>query len=268
MEKILNKLMEMGISFGGRLLVAVVVFFAGRYAIKAIKKWIVNTPRLSRLDDGVRSFTVSFANIFLNIILIITVAMVLGIPTTSFITALASCGVAIGLALQGSLSNFAGGIMILIFKPFKVGDFITAMGVSGSVKSISVVYTVLTTADNKTITIPNGNLMNSVVENCSVEETRRVDLVFGVSSSADVDKVKAILLEAMTTHPMVLDDPEPFARLTLSNETGMQFILRAWCKSSDYGDVMLDLTERVKREFNINSIGAPSSKIDVNINNH
>ncbi len=265
MEKFLEKLVELGVSLGGKIIAAVLVFIAGRFIISRVKSWIKTTDKLDKLDDGVRTFTVSFSNIILNAVLLITVAMTLGIPTTSFVTALASCGVAIGLALQGSLSNFAGGIMLLIFKPFKVGDYISTPDASGTVKSISVVYTVLSTPSNTTITIPNGTLMNSVVENCSDEDNRRADLVFCVNADSDIDKVIDILLSSAQNHPLVFKDPEPFARLTGQDANSLEFTVRAWCKNENLWDVKFDLTETVKRAFKQQGISGPYSCVDIHI---
>lgn len=250
-------LFELGASVGLKLLMALVVVFIGHKLIKVLKKWILTSHKLDKVDVGVRSFLASFAKIALYIVLFITVAMILGIPTTSFITALASCGVAIGLAMQGSLSNFAGGIMILIFKPFKVGDYISTATASGTVEEITVVYTILKTPDNKMVTIPNGAITNAVVENYSAHATRRVDIDFNVEYGCDVDKVKGVLLDIMQENSMILKDPEPFARISAHNENNLTYTIRAWCKTEDYWDVNFDLREKVKKEFEAQGISIP-----------
>ena len=265
MEKILNKFFDVLISFGSRLVAAFIIYLAGRFIISKIKKWLKTSPGLSKLDPGVRGFTTSFANVIMNIVLAITIAVTLGIPTTSFITALASCGVAIGLALQGSLSNFAGGIMLLIFKPFKVGDYITTPDASGTVKSITMVYTFLTTPDNKVVTIPNGTLMNSVVENSSASDDRRVDILFNLNSDNDVEKVKSLLLESAAKHSLVYDEPAPYARLSGQSANALEFTLRVWCKNEHYWDVKTDLLETTKSLFKENNIQIPSSQLEVHI---
>lgn len=250
-------LFELGASIGLKIFVALLIGLIGHKLIKVLRKWILTSHKLDKLDVGVRSFLASFAKIALYIVLFITVAMILGIPTTSFITALASCGVAIGLAMQGSLSNFAGGIMILIFKPFKVGDYIKTVDASGTVEEISVVYTILKTVDNKMITIPNGTLTNSVIENYSAHSTRRVDIDFNVEYDCDVDKVKAVLLDIMKNNPMIMKDPEPFARVSAHNDNNLTYTVRAWCKNEDYWDVNFDLREKVKKEFQAQGISIP-----------
>ncbi len=260
---LLQHLLDLATTVGIKMLVAAIVLFVGHKLIKILRKWILTTPGLCKLDGGVRSFLSSFAKIALYIILFITVAMILGIPTTSFITALASCGVAIGLAMQGSLSNFAGGIMILMFKPFKVGDFIQTPDASGKVEEITVVYTILSTADNKRVTIPNGTLTNSVIENFSANKTRRVDINFEVDYRSDEDTVLEILKEAIKNHPKILSEPEPFARMTMQNQNTLTFTTRAWCNSEDYFDVNFDLSETIRKEFKNKNIEIPKQKVDL-----
>lgn len=266
-EKILDSLWTLATTWGIRLLAALVVLAVGAKLISSLCKWLSRTHKLARLDDGLRAFLGSFARIALYALLIITVASIIGIPATSFITILASCGVAIGLALQGSLSNFAGGLMILFFKPFKIGDFIEAGGESGTVTDISVVYTVLLTPDNKRITMPNGNLTNSIIKNYSAEELRRVDLTFGAEYGSDVEAVKAVISRVVESHELVLKDPEPFVRLTECADSSLNYIVRVWCKNADYWTVSFDLKEGVKKAFDENGIGIPFPQVDVHISN-
>ena len=266
-EKIINFLFELLASLGLKIIAAVLVLFIGSKVIKFFKKWIKTSPKLDKIDFGVRAFLSSFLGITLYVILFISIAMILGIPTTSFITALASCGVAIGLALQGALGNLAGGIMILIFKPFKVGDYITTSSVSGTVSNITIMYTMLTTPDNKIITIPNGTLTNSVIENYSSSDTRRVDLVFAAGYDCDIDKVKSILLDVANSHDKVLKDPTPFARLSKHSDSCLEYTVRVWCNAADYWDVNFDLIETVKKEFDANGISIPYPQMDIHIEN-
>lgn len=261
-------LFELGASWGIKLLGSIVVLLVGLKLIKWVKKWIKSTHKLIKIDDSVRSFLVSFTGFALYTVLFITVAMMLGIPATSFLAAIASCGVAIGLALQGALSNFAGGLMILIFKPFKVGDYITTAETAGTVIAITVVYTVLKTPDNKVITVPNGTLTNTVVENYSAVEKRRVDLNFNTSYSCDVDKVKELLLRVISSHPQVLNDPAPFARLSEHGQSALVFTVRVWCKTGDYWNVRFDLVEDVKKAFDASGIVIPYPQMDVHINKY
>lgn len=257
--------MEFLTSWGIKLLVAIVVLVVGMKLIKALGKWLRTSPKLDKLDESLRSFLGSFSKIALYAVLIITVAMILGVPATSFITILASCGVAIGLALQGSLSNFAGGLMILLFKPFKVGDYIEASGEEGTVAEISVVYTVILTNDNKRITIPNGSLTNSVIENYSAEENRRVDLTFTTAYNADADKVKAVIAEVVSAHPLAMKDPKPFIRMSEHGDSALTYVVRVWCKTEDFWTVHFDLIEGVKEAFDKNGIEIPYPQMDVHV---
>ncbi|MBQ4105114.1 MAG: mechanosensitive ion channel family protein [Clostridia bacterium] len=261
--------MDFGFEFlttwGIKLLIAIFIFVIGYKLIKTFGKWLKNSPKLDKLDDSLRSFLRSFSTIALYAVLVITVAMILGVPATSFITILASCGVAIGLALQGALSNFAGGLMILFFKPFKVGDYIEASGESGTVVEISVVYTEILTPDNKRITIPNGTLTNSVIENYSAEDLRRVDLKFTTAYSCDIGKVKEVLREVVSNHPLALKNPEPFVRLSEHSDSALTYTVRVWCKSEDYWDLHFDLMENVKEAFDKNGVEIPYPQMDVHV---
>ncbi len=252
-------------SWGIKLLVAIVVLVVGIKLVKVFVKFIKTSHKLDKLDNSLRSFLGSFSSIMLYFVLIITVAMILGVPATSFITILASCGVAIGLALQGSLSNFAGGLMILLFKPFKVGDFIEASGECGTVVEISVVYTVILTPDNKRITIPNGSLTNSVIENYSSEELRRVDMTFSTGYECDIEKTKKVIAEVIANHPKTLKDPEPFIRVSAHGDSALTYVVRVWCKSENYWDVNFDIIEGVKEAFDKNNISIPYPQMDVHV---
>lgn len=252
-------------SFGIKLLGAILIFVAGIKLTSWIAKLIRTSPKLDKLDTSLRSFLTSFIRIALYIILVITVAMILGVPATSFITILASCGVAVGLALQGSLSNFAGGLMILFFKPFKVGDYIEAQGESGTVVDISVVYTELLTVDNKRITVPNGALTNSTIKNYSAEPLRRVDLSFSVAYDSNDETVKDIINNAIASHPMALKDPAPFVRLSQHGDSALIYTARIWVNNADYWTVYFDVLEKVKAEFDANGIAIPFPQMDVHV---
>ena len=264
-SKLIDTVMEMGASFGLKIIEAIIVLLVGLKMVKIVKKFLRKSPKLDKMDAGLRSFLGSAASILLYALIIITVAMILGVPVTSFITILASCGVAVGLALQGSLSNLAGGIMLLLFKPFKIGDYIEAAGEAGTVTEISVMYTEIITFDNKRITIPNGSLTNSVIENYSSEDTRRVDLTFNTSYANDVDTVKAVIMKVVENHPAILKTPEPFVRLSAHKDSSLEYAVRVWCKSADYWDVYFDLMEMVKKAFDENGVQIPYPQVDVHI---
>ena len=266
-ETILNYLIQLATTWGIKLLGAIVVLVVALKLISAIKKFIQKSSKLDKVDPGVRSFLGSFVSIGLYIVLVIVIAGMIGIPATSFLTILASCGVAVGLALQGSLSNFAGGLMILIFKPFQVGDFIEASGETGTVAEITVVYTVLLTTDNKRITIPNGTLTNSVIKNYSAESLRRVDLTVNTAYSCDIEQVKAVVTKLAQEHPLALAEPAPQVRLSAHSDSSLTYVVRVWSKNEDYWTVFFDLTEGIKKAFDENGIEIPFPQMDVHVKN-
>ncbi|MBQ7088562.1 MAG: mechanosensitive ion channel [Clostridia bacterium] len=264
-QAILDHLVELATTWGIRLLAAIVVLVIALKIINWIKKFIKTSPKLDKLDPSLRSFLSSFTSIMLYVLLVIVIAGMIGIPATSFITILASCGVAVGLALQGSLSNFAGGLMILFFKPFKVGDFIEVCGETGTVAEISVVYTVLLSTDNKRITLPNGTITNSVIENYSAEDLRRVDLTINTAYTCDMEKVKAIVTSLAEQHPMALAEPAPQVRVSQHADSSLTYVVRVWCKNADYWDLYFDLTEGIKKAFDENGIQIPYPQMDVHV---
>ncbi len=264
-ENILKSIAEFCVDAGIKLVLALVVLGIGLKLAKYITKKIINSKAMQKSDASVRSFLNNLILITLNVTVVISAALIIGIPATSFVALLGTAGVAIGLALQGAFSNFAGGIMILIFRPFKVGDYIESSGLSGTVHDISIFYTVLQTVDNKHITIPNGTLMNSSVTNYSAENTRRVDITFSVSYDSDIEKVKEILLNKAIEHKFSLKEPAPFARLTNHGQSSLDFTLRVWCNSENFWDLKFDLTESIKKEFDKNNIVIPYQQIDVHL---
>ena len=197
----------------------------------------------------------------LYIVLVVSIVAILGVPMASVITVLGTAGAAIALSLQGSLSNLAGGIMLVIFRPFKVGDFVEASGVTGTVKEITLFYTVLNTVDNCRINVPNGALMNANIIDYSAEETRRVDLTFASAKSEDPQKIQSLMLEVMDQNEKVLKDPAPFARISGGTNEAMQFTVRAWCKTADYWDVYFDLTQAITEKLGENGVQAPAVRV-------
>ena len=215
------------------------------------------------MDEGAKNFLLTCISTILKILLVLTVAANLGVPMTNVAAIIASCGVAIGLALQGSLSNFAGGLMILTFHPFRVGDYIESAGNSGTVKEISLMSTRLTTPDNKDVIIPNSALVAAVITNFSSQDTRRVDLEFPVALGTDEEKVKKVLLLMAEKHELVLKDPAPFARLTKHEEYALVFTLRVWTNNADYWTVRFDLLEQVYAAFKKVDIEIPRRQMNV-----
>jgi len=248
-------------SAGGKILLAILVLVAGSALIKLIVKVLKNSKSFEKIDASVRSFTLSFVSIGLYVVLAIAVIGVLGVPMASVITVLASAGVAVGLALQGALSNLAGGIMLMIFRPFKVGDYVEASGASGVVQEITLFYTVFLSLDNKRITVPNGSLMNSNVVDYSSEELRRVDLTFSCAKSESYKEIEKMLMDVLEAHDKVLSDPAPFARVSGGTNEAMEFTVRAWVKNADYWDVYFDLTQGVVESFGKNGVKAPAMRV-------
>ncbi len=248
-------------SIVGKVLLALVVWFVGKFAIKKILGLMDKIKGLDKIEPNTRTFINSAVKWLLYVILIVSIVSVLGVPMASVITVLGTAGAAVALSLQGSLANLAGGIMMVIFKPFKVGDFVEAAGVSGVVKEITLFYTVLNTPDNCRIHVPNGSLMNANIIDYSAEETRRVDLTFACAKSESPAAIQQLILEAMRANEKVLADPAPFARLSGGTNEAMQFTARAWCKSADYWDVYFDLTQAVTEKLGENGVQAPAVRV-------
>lgn len=267
MEEFISKCIDLGTNIGGKLIFAIIVLIVGSAVIKGVKKALVKAEKISKLDKTVQSFVKNFVSVALYALLLISVISILGIPMTSVVAVLASCGLAVGLSLQGALSNLAGGLMILIFKPFRVGDYISASGAEGTVRDISVFYTSIITVDNKRITVPNGDLMNSNVTNFSCEEFRRVDLDFKITNDCDSNLARGVLLKAAEETSGVQMSPAPFARLTAVDDDTFIFTVRAWCESKNYWDVYFDLLQNCSTALGENGIDDPEERIAVRIVN-
>ncbi len=246
-----------------RLIGALAVWFIGRHLIKWAMKLMVRVLEKSNSDETLSKFVKSFVRMSLKVLLLVTVVTILGVPTTVFVAILGAAGLAIGLALQGSLANFAGGILILIFRPFNIGDYIEATGYSGTVQAIQILYTILVTPDNKTVIIPNGNLSNNSVINYSANETRRVDFKFGVSYDADISNVKEVIMNICKSHKWILNDPAPFARVIEHGDSSVNFAVRVWVEKDDYWAVFFDMQEKVKEAFDSNEIEIPYPHLNV-----
>ena len=263
LEKALEKLWEYLSTAGLRILGAAVILVVGLKLTNLLCDKLKNSQKVTHLDDSLRTFLRSLLSIALRVLVFVTAAMTLGIPSSSFITVMASAGVAVGLALQGALSNLAGGIMILIFKPFRVGDFIETADGMGTVKSITVFYTMITTIDNRQITMPNGNLMGNTVTNCSTESTRRVTFTYSVAYDSDLDRVRAAIREAALSCPGVLPDPEPMIWMSKHGDSALEYTLRVTCLREDYFPVLMGMNEIVKRSFDRAGISIPFPQMDV-----
>ena len=245
----------------GKVLLAIVVWFVGKFIVSKIMRLVGKIKVLEKVEPNTRTFVLSALKWLLYIVLVVSIVAILGVPMASVITVLGTAGAAIALSLQGSLSNLAGGIMLVIFRPFKVGDFVEASGVTGTVKEITLFYTVLNTVDNCRINVPNGALMNANIIDYSAEETRRVDLTFASAKSEDPQKIQSLMLEVMDQNEKVLKDPAPFARISGGTNEAMQFTVRAWCKTADYWDVYFDLTQAITEKLGENGVQAPAVRV-------
>lgn len=237
----------------------VIGFKLSSWIVKLIKK----SKAFQKLEDSVESFLASLISIVLKILVVVIAATIVGFDVTALSAVIATFGVTAGLALQGSLSNLTGGIMLLIFHPFKVGDYIDNHTDSGTVSSIGIFYTTLITPDNKTITVPNGLLSNATVINYSTKDTRRVDLEFAVAYDSDIDKVNKVMLTVANANEAVLNDPAPFTALIRQEESALVFVMRVWCNSSDYWKVYFALEENMKKAFDAVGIKIPYNQLDV-----
>ena len=265
LEKILNFIFDLTTSVGLKLLYAILILVVGLLLAKWLVKVLRKSKAITHLDESFAKFLCNILQVALNATVIIAAAITIGIPATSFITILGSAGLAIGLALQGSLSNFAGSLMIMLFKPYKVGDYIKSGEIEGVVADINVFYTIVDTVDNKRISCPNGSLSNSNIANYSSEALRRVDLTFKTANDTDVETVKKILLDTVGKTANALTSPAPVARLSNHGDGPLEFTLRVWCKSSDYWDVYFGMNERVRETFAAHGVEMSYSHVNVHM---
>lgn len=248
-----------------KIILALVILIAGMKVVKVLIKALCKTKGFSRLDGAVESFLKSFLKFFGNAVVFIAAATTLGVPATSFVTILASCGLAVGLALQGSLSNLAGGIMILIFKPFDMGDYIVAGSDEGTVTEINILYTKLTTLDNKVITIPNGTLSNSTVVDVTANDTRRVDVNIGVSYDCDLKNTLALLKKIGDNCSVKLEEKDTMVAIVGYGDSAINLTLRVWTKTSDYWTAMFEMNEEIKAKIDGKELDIPYPQMDVHI---
>lgn len=265
-NELLGELLDKAVSFGLKVLAALIIYGIGAWLIRKVKNILTRVFERKGTDAAVASFAMSITSIALTLILIIITIGVLGIDTSSFAALLAGGGMAIGLALNGTVQNFAGGIMLLIFKPFKSGDFIEAQGYSGTVSEVTITSTKLVTTDNRVIIIPNGALSNGTINNYSDQKFRRVDITVDVEYGASSEEVKRILHSLIKDDSRILNEPAPpFIALSALKESGVQFTMRLWVNASDYWNVFFELTEEIYNELPKNGIQFPFPQLDINI---
>ena len=263
-----TKALELAMVYVPKMLLAILTLIVGLWIIKVFVKSVNRGLEKSQVEVALQRFIGSMVSVILKVLLLITVVSMLGVQVTSFIAILGAAGLAIGLALQGSMANFAGGVLILLFKPFKVGDVIEAQGFLGKVHAIQVFNTILKTFDNKTIIIPNGSLSNNSIMNYSTEPTRRVDMTFGISYQDDIKKAKDTLNQLISQDSRILKDPASMVRVSELGDNSVNFVVRTWCNAPDYWDIYFDMHENVKLEFDKNGISIPYPQQDVHLYQH
>jgi small conductance mechanosensitive channel len=263
----LEKLGELIIGWAPKVLLAVVLLVVGIIIINRLVRMMKRVMKKREMDPTLIPFLTGLVNVILKIMLVISVIDIVGVKTTSFVAVLGAAGLAVGLALQGSLGNFAGGVLIIIFKPYRVGDYIEAQGEAGTVKSIQIFNTVLTTPDNVLKIIPNGAMSSGNITNYSAQETRRHDLIFGIAYGDDIQKAKNVLQEMVGEDPRILPDPEPFIAVKELADSSVNLLVRIWCKKEDYWNIYFDWQQNVKLKFDQEGLNFPFPQREVTLTN-
>jgi len=254
-----------GVQFGLKLLVAIVIFYVGRLVARVLTNALHKLMQKQEVDQILESFVCNLVYWVVMLFVIIAAINHIGIETTSLIAVMGAAGLAVGLALQGSLSNFASGVLIVIFRPYRVGDFVEAAGISGSILEVQILTTVMKTGDNKQIIVPNSQIMGSIITNYSAHDTRRVDMTIGVSYEDDIDKVRQTIQDLIDADDRILKDPESLIAVSALADSSVNFTVRSWVKSGDYWGVMFGLTEAIKKRFDQDGISFPFPQQDVHL---
>lgn len=263
-----DSLRMLGMDFAIKLLIAIAIFYVGRIVARVVTRVLRNVMQARGVDQILESFVCNLVYSVLMLFIIIASIDQIGIQTTSLIALMGAAGLAIGLALQGSLANFASGVLIVMFRPYRVGDYIEAAGIAGSVLQVQILSTVLNTGDNKQIIVPNGQIMGSIITNYSANETRRVDMTVGVSYDDDLDKVRSTIQELIDADDRILKDPECLIAVAELADSSVNFTVRCWVNRSDYSAVKFGLTEAIKKRFDKEGISFPYPQRDVHIYNN
>jgi len=264
-EQIFNQINELVLSYGPKLLGAIAVWIIGTWVIKAICNGFNRMMERNQTDESLKPFLKRLFSTLLKVLLVVSVLGMLGVEMTSFIAILGAAGLAIGMALSGTLQNFAGGVMILLFKPFKVGDVIEAQGFTGKVSEIQIFNTILKSPDNKSIIIPNGGLSTGSMTNYTTEPQRRVDWTFGIGYGDDVDQAKTVIKELCDQDSRILNDPGLFIAVSELADSSVNFAVRAWVNTEDYWDVFFDLNEKVYKTFDQKGLNIPYPQMDLHL---
>lgn len=260
-----EKLVELTMTYGGKLLLAIVTLIVGLWLIGKLNKGLRRAFEMRSFDQTLQSFLANLVGMILKILLLVSVVSMLGVQMTSFIALLGAAGLAIGMALSGTMQNFAGGVMLLIFKPFKVGDFIEAQGHMGTVKEVQIFHTILNTPDKRTVIIPNGGLSTGSMTNFSTEPIRRLDWTFGISYTDNIDKAREIIIGIVSADERVHKDPAPFVGLINLGDSSVDLVTRVWVFAADYWDLFFEINEKVKKEFDKQGISIPFPQRDVHL---
>ncbi len=264
-ETIIASLTDFATLYGLKVLAAILILFIGRIAAKIIKNLIAKVMTRAKVEQTLITFITNLIYVAITALIIVAALSKLGVQTASFVAVLGAAGLAVGLALQGSLSNFAAGVLLIIFKPFKVGDFINGGGGDGVVEEISIFTTTLKTVDNKTIIIPNAKLTGDNITNYTANKTRRLDLTAGVSYSDDLSKVKEVLYDIIKKDERILSDPAPFVGVSELADNSVNFTVRPWVKTTEYWDIFFDLQETIKKRFDQEGISIPFPQRDIHL---
>jgi small conductance mechanosensitive channel len=268
MEDLISRIWELLTIYGLKVIAAVVVFVVGRWVARALTKFLENLMNKRQVDPTIVSFVANMTYIALLVFVVLAALGQLGIQTTSFIAVIGAAGLAIGLALQGSLANFAAGFLMIIFRPFKVGDYIEGAGVAGTVEAIQIFTTQLKTPDNKTVIIPNAGLTAGNITNYSAKGTRRVDLVFGIGYGDDIDHAKKVIMDVLAKEERILKDPATTIGVVELADSSVNFAVRPWVKADDYWNVYFNLTENIKKSFDAQGVSIPFPQRDVHMYEH
>ena len=260
-----EEIQTIGVSFGIKLIAAIAIFLVGRIVAKLVTNGIRKLMVAQEVDKILETFVSNLVYSLLMVFVIIAAINQLGVQTTALIAIMGAAGLAIGLALQGSLANFAAGVLIVMFRPYKVGDFVEAAGISGSVLEVQILTTVLKTGDNKQIIVPNGQIMGSIITNFSANDTRRVDLTIGIGYDDDIDKARDTMQELIEADDRILKDPASLIAVSELADSSVNFVVRIWVKSGDYWGVNFDMTEAIKKRFDKEGISFPYPQQDVHI---
>jgi len=260
-----DKGIDLGLDFGIKVATALAIFLIGKFFVRILIRAISKVMEKQAIEPTLMIFISNLVRISLMVVVVIAAIGALGIQTTSFIAIFGAAGLAIGLALQGSLSNFASGVLIVLFRPYRVGDFVEAAGISGIVEEVQILTTIMRTADNKQIIVPNSQIMNSIITNYSANDTRRIDMVVGVSYGDDLDKVRQTIEKLVTADDRILAEPAATIAVSALAESSVDFVVRPWVKTADYWNVRFDLTEAIKKRFDKEGISFPFPQRDVHV---